>query len=91
MSKKKIILSFAFFLLAFCCVIPFVSAARNGITGQVIQTTYNISTDSNFFGDVENQEAAPVPADVGADLALRGYAFCAETSTLQLYVKETMG
>ena len=91
MNKKKLVLSCAFFLLVFAFVIPFVNAARNGVTGLTIQTTYNIATDSNFFGNVENQELAPVPADVTAELTLRGYVFCAETSSLQLYVKESTG
>ncbi|MFA7075769.1 MAG: DUF5696 domain-containing protein [Candidatus Izemoplasmatales bacterium] len=52
------------------------------------ESSYNISTDSNFFGEVENQALVDLPEDYEAELSLKGFKFVAETSDLELYVKE---
>ena len=53
-----------------------------------INSTYEISTESNFFGQPENQAQVALPEDYLADLTFGGYKFVSETDDLELYVKE---
>ncbi|MDP3130556.1 MAG: DUF5696 domain-containing protein, partial [Bacillota bacterium] len=88
MNRKKLMLAFAITLFVLFLVVPVVAAIRRPDPGTVIETAYNLSTDSNFFGEVENTTPAPVPEDVEATLALKQYVFCAQVGSLSLYVKE---
>ncbi len=53
-----------------------------------LDDSYNISIDSNFFGQAENQTLVDIPADPENTLLIKGYSEVAETDDLKLYVKE---
>jgi len=74
--------------LALFVFIPLISAYGRGITGLMQQNTYNLATDSNFFGQSEN--TTPVDIDPAVETALLGlgFDFVSETDSLKLYVKE---
>ncbi len=89
MNKKKMI------LLLLVCLITIISgelligAKTVGVQYSYdIENAYNISTDSNFFGQAENQELVDIPEDPENTLAVKGYSEVAETDELKLYVKE---
>jgi len=52
------------------------------------ESVYNISTDSNFFGETENTELVPIPEDYAAELQSKNYKLIAETNELMLYIYE---
>ncbi len=88
MNNKKIILAVTLALCGVFLVVPAVEALRRPDPGNVIETAYNLSTTSNFFGEVEDTTPAPVPDDVEATLAAKQYALCAQVGSLSLYVRE---
>jgi hypothetical protein len=53
------------------------------------QSEYTISTDSNFFGQPENQTLVDLPEDYEGELLIKGFKFVTETDELKLYVKES--
>jgi hypothetical protein len=53
-----------------------------------IETTYNLSTDSNFFGQTENTELVDIPVNPALTLTAKGYDLIGETDDLYLYLKE---
>lgn len=69
-------------------LLPAIQASRNGITGLIQQSEYNVSTDSNFFGEKENQTPVDLPDDYQSELLMKGYDLVGETDLLEFYVKE---
>ncbi|MBI9009541.1 MAG: hypothetical protein JEZ05_05865 [Tenericutes bacterium] len=89
MNKKKIILSFV--LVVFLLAITSVLINAKAISEQVsvsIDTSYEISTDSNFFGQPENEELVSIPDDYLGELLIGGFKLVAETDDLELYIYE---
>lgn len=76
--------------IALVAVTNLLLAARNMSQEQLndIDTTYEISTDSNFFGQAENKNLVALPDDYANELLVKGYQFVSDTDRLELYVKE---
>lgn len=53
-----------------------------------IETAYNLSTDSNFFGQKENTTPVEIPENPELLLASKGFNPIGETDTLALYLKQ---
>lgn len=52
-------------------------------------TSYNISPESNFFGQVEDQSLVDIPEDYQGDLSAKGFKYVTESDALELYIKES--
>lgn len=85
MNRKKWLILLTGVSLALFLVVPAISAARQGITGLVMQESYNLSTDSNFFGEPENTDPVEIDSDYAAKLSAKKYVLAAETESLELY------
>ena len=58
------------------------------MTGLIQQNTYNLSTDSNFFGQPEDQTLVEIDLDYETTLLGKGFELASENEYLKLYVKE---
>jgi hypothetical protein len=87
-NKKFWLLGLVITSLSLFLIIPMIQAKNKNITGLLQQSTYNLSTDSNFFGQAEN--TTPVEIDAAPEIKLLGlgYQAVSETDELKLYVKE---
>lgn len=85
MNRKKWLILVAGAVFALFLLVPVLSAARQGLNGYALQESYNLSTDSNFFGEPENTTPVDIDADYAAKLATKKYVLAAETDSLELY------
>jgi hypothetical protein len=69
-------------------IIPLIEARKQGVTGLVQTSTYNLSTNSNFFGQTENTTPVAIEANPETKLLGLGYKAVSETDELKLYIKE---
>lgn len=88
MNKKKLLLILLIASLALFIIVPMIEAKNKGITGLVQTSTYNLSTDSNFFGQPENTTPVEIDETPETTLLGLGYKKVTETEKLKLYVKE---
>lgn len=88
MNKKKLLLVILIASLALFIIVPMIEAKSKGITGLVQTSTYNLSTDSNFFGQAENTTPVEIDEHPETTLLGLGYKEVTETENLKLYVKE---
>lgn len=89
--NKKLLLIFLLTLVFGVLTYNLVVNAVNMRSGdfEYRQSEYTISTDSNFFGQPENQTLVDLPEDYEGELFIKGFKFVAETAELKLYVKES--
>ncbi|MFA6647122.1 MAG: DUF5696 domain-containing protein, partial [Candidatus Izemoplasmatales bacterium] len=88
--NKKLLISFLVSLLLITFFSIIVKAQELNLkTNDVYQSSYTISTDSNFFGQPENTDKVSLPEDYLAELMVKGFKFVAETDDLELYIKES--
>jgi hypothetical protein len=85
---KRVLVGSLLALVALFLAVPAVEAARQGVTGVTLNSTYDIATDSNFFGEVENTTPVDIPADPEGTLATKGYVEIASDGDLSLYLRE---
>lgn len=86
MNKKTIIL--ILLLISTALLINLVNAlpSRSNPINPT-DVTYEIKTDSNFFGQPENQELVSLPEDYQEELMIKGFNKVGETQNLILYYK----
>lgn len=89
MNRKRILLGVVIAILSVVMTEFILSAAYtpNDI-GYNMDNSYNISTESNFFGKPEDQTLVELPADYLNELSIKGYQAVAETDSIRLFVKE---
>jgi len=89
--NKKLLLIFLLTLVFGVLTYNLVVNAFNMRSGdfEYRQSEYTISTDSNFFGQPENQTLVDLPEDYEGELLIKGFKFVTETDELELYVKES--
>lgn len=88
MNKKFWMLGLFITSLSLFLIIPLIQAKNHNITGLLQQSTYNLSTDSNFFGQPENTTPVLIDAEPEVKLLGLGYLAVSETDELKLFVKE---
>lgn len=90
MNKKKWMI-LALIIISLVLSANLIEALRqNQSTGNLISSTYDISPDSNFFSQPENQALVSLPDDYQGELLSKGFRFVADTNDLALYVKSSV-
>ena len=88
MNKKKWLLILLIASLAMFVIVPMIEAKNKGVTGLMQTSTYNLATDSNFFGQSENTTPVAFEENPETKLLGLGYTAASETEDLKLFVKE---